>query len=88
MEDLQRVCIDAYTHWMDPKDWKRPRSPHSFDCRYWIEHIAQFEDQLGVKCIRDRLTASSSQSGMSRRHCRIRISNVERFAELGSDTAS
>ena len=39
MKNLQDVCIGAYSHWMDPRDWKRPINPESYDCRYWIRHI-------------------------------------------------
>jgi len=63
MKDLQRVCIDAYSHWMVPKDWKRPRNPHSFDCRYEITHLTPFEDNWGL--IRDRLTASAPNPALA-----------------------
>lgn len=63
MQDLQRVCIDAYAHWMDPKDWKRPRNPHSFECRYEIKHLTRFEDNWDL--IRDRLTASAPNPALA-----------------------
>jgi hypothetical protein len=63
MAELQRVCIDAYSHWMVPKDWKRPRNPHSFDCRYDIEHLTPFEDKWDL--IRDRLTASAPDPALA-----------------------
>jgi hypothetical protein len=42
--DVQAACIASYTAWMAPKDWRRPRNPASFDCRYTVERIARFED--------------------------------------------
>lgn len=63
MAELQSVCIAAYSHWMVPKDWKRPRNPHSFDCRYDIEHLKPFENQWGL--IRDRLTASAPDPALA-----------------------
>ena len=63
MEDLQRVCIDAYTDWMGPKDWKRPNNPHSFDCRYAIRHLSRFEDNWDL--IRDRLAASEPDPALA-----------------------
>jgi hypothetical protein len=44
MADLQKVCVDGYTLWMDKHQWKRPRSPESYDCRYEVNEISQFED--------------------------------------------
>lgn len=63
MEDLQRVCIEAYSHWMVPKDWKRPRNPHSFDCRYETKHLASFENNWSL--IHDRLTASEPNPALA-----------------------
>ena len=63
MEDLQRVCIDAYSSWMVPKDWKRPRNPHSFDCRYKIAHLTRFEDNWDL--IRNRLAASAPNPALA-----------------------
>lgn len=37
MSELQQVCIECYSAWMDPKDWRRPRSPESYDNRFWIK---------------------------------------------------
>ena len=45
MNQLQQVCINCYAQWMDPKDWRRPRSPESYDNRFWIRHLEAFEDQ-------------------------------------------
>ena len=43
MHELQEVCIRCYTEWMDPKDWRRPRNPQSYDNRFWIKDVARFE---------------------------------------------
>ncbi len=43
MHALQEVCLQCYTEWMDPKGWRRPRNPQSYDNRFWIKEIADFE---------------------------------------------
>jgi hypothetical protein len=63
MKDLQRICIDAYHHWMVPKDWKRPRNPQSYDCRYAIKHLAEFEDNWDL--IRTRLADSKPDPALA-----------------------
>jgi hypothetical protein len=63
MKDLQHVCIVAYSNWMVPKDWKRPRNPHSFDCRYDIAQLAQFEGNWDL--IRNRLTDSEPNPALA-----------------------
>jgi hypothetical protein len=63
MEDLQRVCIDTYSKWMGPKDWKRPLNPHSFDCRYEIKSLTQFEANWDL--IRDRLAGSAPNPALA-----------------------
>jgi hypothetical protein len=63
MEELQRVCIDGYSDWMAPKDWKRPRNPHSFDCRYYISELASYEDNWPL--IRNRLTVSAPNPALA-----------------------
>jgi hypothetical protein len=63
MEDLQRVCIEAYSHWMVPKDWKRPRNPHSFECRYAIAHLTPFEGNWDL--IRNRLAGSAPNPALA-----------------------
>jgi hypothetical protein len=42
--DLQKQCIENYSRFMDGKGWVRPRNPNSFDCRYRVGCIAQFEN--------------------------------------------
>jgi hypothetical protein len=48
MEDLQKICIQRYTNWMGPKEWKRPRNPASFDLRYEIADLLPFEDNWAL----------------------------------------
>jgi hypothetical protein len=55
--DLQRVCIDGYSRWMDERRWKRPRSPESYDCRYGLDAISQFEDNWDLIIHRLRTSA-------------------------------
>ena len=51
--DIQQVCIDAYTRWMEPKGWMRPRNYKSLDNRYHVSDLASFEDNWAL--IVDRL---------------------------------
>ncbi len=53
--DLQGMCIKNYREWMGKRDWKRPRNPASYDCRYDIRMIAQFENNWDL--ITQRLQA-------------------------------
>ncbi len=48
MSELQQVCIKCYSAWMDPKDWRRPRNPESYDNRFWIPAIAEFENRWSL----------------------------------------
>ena len=41
---LQQACIRKYSEWMGKREWKRPRNPSSYDCRYWIDGVEEFED--------------------------------------------
>ena len=43
MSELQAICVHRYTAWMDSHDWKRPQSVGSFDLRYKIEDLEEFE---------------------------------------------
>lgn len=61
--DLQQVCIEAYSRWMVPKDWKRPRNPASFDNRYGIDGLQEFEDNWQL--ISERLEASTPDRALS-----------------------
>lgn len=73
--DLQGVCIGSYTKWMENINWKRPRTPSSFDCRWSIQHIEQFENnwELVLRRLREgdpdpslRMTDSNSYTLDSR----------------------
>ncbi len=46
--DIQTACIESYSRWMDPKDWKRPRNYKSLDNRYDISHLLKFEDNWSL----------------------------------------
>ena len=59
---LQNVCIKGYSEWMDERDWKRPRSPESYDCRFEISEVKEYEDNW--KLISDRLAASSPNESL------------------------
>ena len=59
---LQNVCIKGYSEWMDERDWKRPRSPESYDCRFWISEVEKYEDNW--KLISNRLAASSPNKSL------------------------
>jgi hypothetical protein len=59
---LQDVCIKGYSEWMDGRDWKRPRSPESYDCRFGISAVESYEDNW--KLISDRLASSSPDQSL------------------------
>jgi hypothetical protein len=61
-EQLQDVCIKRYSEWMDKRDWKRPRAPESYDCRFWIADVENYENNW--KLISDRLTSSSPDQSL------------------------
>ncbi len=63
MAELQRACINSYTNWMAPKDWKRPRNPHSFDCRFEVSDIAGFEGNWDL--IRKRLSNATPNPALA-----------------------
>jgi hypothetical protein len=46
--DIQRVSVESYTTWMESHGWRRPRNPASFDCRYRIKQILQFENNWSL----------------------------------------
>ena len=54
---LQEVCIKSYSGWMNKHDWRRPRSPESYDCRFNISDIKQYENNWPL--ISDRLKSTS-----------------------------
>lgn len=55
---LQAVCINTYSAWMDTIEWKRPRKPESYDCRYYISGLQPYEDNWQL--ISDRLATSNA----------------------------
>ena len=59
---LQEVCIKGYSEWMDECNWKRPRSPESYDCRFWIPQVINYEDNW--KLISDRLKSTSPDQSL------------------------
>jgi hypothetical protein len=64
--DVQNACVEAYTAWMTPRAWKRPRNQQSFDCRWAIEHIARFEDNWDLITRRLASAAVVRQTGSCR----------------------
>lgn len=61
--DVQKACIKGYSEWMEKHGWKRPRNTSSFDCRYFIPMIEQFEDNWDL--ITQRIEATSSTTSLS-----------------------
>ena len=59
---LQVVCINMYSAWMDKREWKRPRTPDSYDCRYRIPDVQDYEDNWQL--ISDRLATSSPDQSL------------------------
>lgn len=59
---LQEICIKRYSEWMDKIDWKRPRSPESYDCRFWIPDVETYENNWEL--ISSRLAASNSERSL------------------------
>jgi hypothetical protein len=58
---LQDVCIKGYSTWMEEHEWKRPRAPMSYDCRFSIPALQEYEDNWPL--ILDRLaTARPNQA--------------------------
>jgi hypothetical protein len=48
--------------WMDKREWKRPRNPDSYDCRYRIPDLKDYEDKWQL--ISDRLATSSPDQSL------------------------
>jgi len=40
---LQEICIVHYSKWMGGLEWKRPRSPESYDLRFETRDLEKFE---------------------------------------------
>lgn len=63
MRELQDVCIRSYCDWMDPKDWRRPRSPESYDNRFWIPSLVAFENRWSL--VLDRLASKAPDPALA-----------------------
>src|SRR5258708_4737847 len=59
---LQEIVYTCYVDDMDRREWKRPRAPQSYDCRFSIPHIKNYKNNW--KLISDGLTASSSDQSL------------------------
>ncbi|MBM4192968.1 MAG: hypothetical protein FJ202_01125 [Gemmatimonadetes bacterium] len=63
MRELQHLCIAGYSDWMQPKNWRRPRNPASFDCRYSIDQLLPFENRWSL--IRERFESSAPNPALA-----------------------
>ena len=45
---LQDVIIQGYSNWMNTKDWKRPKTPESYDHRITATALNGFESNWGI----------------------------------------
>jgi hypothetical protein len=59
---LQVVCIESYSRWMNKHDWRRPRSPESYDCRFDISEIENYENNWPL--ISGRLKSTSPDQSL------------------------
>jgi hypothetical protein len=59
---LQAVCIKGYSVWMAKHEWKRPRTPESYDCRYSIPELQDYEDNWQL--ILDRLAKATADPSL------------------------
>lgn len=60
---LQTVCINGYSSFMDRHEWRRPRNPASYDNRYFISGLREYEDNW--KLITARLEASNPDQSLA-----------------------
>jgi len=60
---LQKACIKRYAGWMAAHQWKRPRKPDSFDCRYYVPGIHEYENNW--KLIEERLQQASPDRSLA-----------------------
>ena len=60
--ELQKVCIENYSEWMDKRDWIRPRNPESYDARYRIPNLLPFENRWDI--ITERLTKADLNTSL------------------------
>ena len=60
--DVQQAIVKGYSEFMDKHNWKRPRSVGSFDSRYFIPMIEQFENNWDL--IASRIEATSPSTSL------------------------
>jgi len=65
MKELQQVCIKCYCDWMETKNWRRPRKPESYNLRFWIRDVTQYENRWPL--IQDRLKDQTPDPSLSGR---------------------
>lgn len=63
MRDLQKVCIRCYEGWMEPKGWRRPRNPESYDNRFSIKDLVDFENRWSL--VIERLESQVPDPGLA-----------------------
>ncbi len=61
--DLQTVCINGYSSFMSKHEGRRPRNPASYDNRYFIGDLQEFEDNWQL--ISSRLETSSPDQSLA-----------------------
>jgi hypothetical protein len=61
---LQAVCIKGYSVWMAQHEWKRPRKPDSYDCRYSIPELKDYEANWPL--IVDRLAKATPDPSLEK----------------------
>jgi len=44
-KDIQKICAQNYRNYMDSKNWRRPKNYKSFDNRYSIEDLLEYENK-------------------------------------------
>jgi hypothetical protein len=59
---LQEIVYTCYVDDMDKREWKRRRAPQSYDCRFSILHVKDYENNW--KLISNGLTASSPDQSL------------------------
>ena len=60
--ELQTVIIKGYSEWMDKHDWTRPKNPESYDARYWLPGVVEFENRWNI--ITERLKATQHNDSL------------------------
>jgi hypothetical protein len=59
---LQEIVLKQYCDYMDKHGWKRPRNPESYDCRFSIPEVQDYENNW--KLISDGLAPSSPDQSL------------------------